>query len=51
VPTGPGLGIEIDRDRLARMAEEYVRCGITRRDDVGEMRKRIPDWQPLRPRW
>lgn len=51
VPTGPGLGIEIDRDRLARMAEEYVRCGITRRDDVGEMRKRVPDWRPLRPRW
>lgn len=51
VPKGPGLGIEVDRDRLAQLAEEYRRCGITRRDDVTEMRKYVPDWQPLCPRW
>jgi glucarate dehydratase len=51
VPKGPGLGIEIDRDRLAQLAEDYRRCGITRRDDVTEMRKYVPDWQPLCPRW
>jgi glucarate dehydratase len=51
VPRGPGLGIEVDRDVLARMAEDYARCGIRRRDDVGEMRKRVPDWEPICPRW
>lgn len=51
VPKGPGLGIEIDRDRLARMEEDYRRCGITRRDDVSEMRRYIPDWEPVCPRW
>jgi glucarate dehydratase len=51
VPKGPGLGIEIDRDRLAQLADDYRRCGITRRDDVTEMRRYVPDWQPLCPRW
>jgi glucarate dehydratase len=51
VPKAPGLGIEVDRDRLGQLAEEYRRCGITRRDDVTEMRKYVPDWQPICPRW
>lgn len=51
VPKGPGLGIEVDLDQLARMEETYYRVGIIRRDDVSEMRKYIPDWEPLCPRW
>ncbi|MBM3460047.1 MAG: glucarate dehydratase, partial [Armatimonadetes bacterium] len=48
VPTGPGLGIRVDEDQLARMAEAYHRCGLTHRGDAEYMKKYIPDWQPLR---
>lgn len=51
VPTGPGLGVTLDEDRLARAAERYRRYGITDRDDAGEMRKRVPEWNPVVPRW
>lgn len=51
VPDGPGLGVELDRDALARMAEQYEKCGITKRDDQGAMRKIDPDWNPTLPKW
>jgi glucarate dehydratase len=52
VPEGPGLGIRVDEDRVRRIEADYHRCGLTKRDDVGEMqRKYDPSWQPLRPRW
>ena len=34
-PTAPGLGVTLDRDALARMHEDYLRCGIRERDDTG----------------
>lgn len=51
VPRGPGLGVELDEAKLAAMHETYQRCGIRGRDDVTEMRRYVPDWQPLSPRW
>lgn len=52
VPDRPGLGISVDEDAVARMSEDYRKCGQTKRDDVGYMqRKYDPTWQPLRPRW
>jgi glucarate dehydratase len=52
VPEGPGLGIEVDEDAVARMGEAYTACGQTTRDDVGYMRRAYdPNWEPLRPRW
>lgn len=52
VPNAPGLGIRVDEDRVARMTEDYNRCGLTKRDDVGYMQRTYdPTWQPLRPRW
>ncbi|MGW5366049.1 glucarate dehydratase family protein [Actinopolymorpha pittospori] len=51
VPTGPGLGVELDRDALARLHEQYVSCGIRRRDDTGYMRRFQPDYDPTKPRW
>lgn len=51
VPDGPGLGISVDEDAVARMAEAYRSCGLTTRGDAEYMKKYIPDWQPLRPRW
>lgn len=51
LPQGPGLGVEIDRDALARLHEQYVKCGIRRRDDVSHMRLVHPDWTGKRPRF
>ncbi|GLZ79433.1 glucarate dehydratase [Actinorhabdospora filicis] len=51
VPTGPGLGVVLDPDRLARMHEDYLRCGIRERDDSGYMRSVVPSYDPALPRW
>jgi glucarate dehydratase len=51
LPDGPGLGIELDRDALARMHADYLACGIRKRDDASEIKKYSPDWSPARPRF
>jgi glucarate dehydratase len=51
VPTGPGLGVELDEDKLAKFAEAYRARRSHARDDVSAMRERDPDWLPLKPRW
>lgn len=50
VPDGPGLGVELDPDELARLHDQYQRCGIRARDDVGEMRRHDPAWTGRLPR-
>jgi glucarate dehydratase len=44
VPAGAGLGVELDRDKLARAHEVYQKCGMRRRDDASLMRKLDPEW-------
>jgi glucarate dehydratase len=51
VPTAPGLGVELDRDALARLHEQYLSCGITSRDDTGYYRSHHPEFDPTAPRW
>ncbi|WP_031487518.1 glucarate dehydratase family protein [Streptomyces bicolor] len=51
LPPGPGLGVELDRDALAVMHEQYEKCGIRRRDDTAYMRSFRPDFQPKRGHW
>ena len=51
VPAGPGLGVELDRDALARMHEDYLRCGIRERDDTGYLRSLQPTYELRIPRW
>jgi len=51
VTDAPGLGVELDRDALAALHEQYLRCGITNRDDVSQMRKFRPDWTRVKPRY
>ena len=51
VPDGPGLGVTLDRDAVARLHEQYVGCGIRRRDDITPMRAVHPDWTGERPRF
>ncbi len=51
VPDGPGLGVEIDQEALGRLHDQYLSCGIRRRDDITPMRAVYPDWTGARPRW
>lgn len=51
VPKGPGLGVELDRTALARLHQNYLKCGLTKRDDLVEMRKVVPDWEFKLVRW
>ena len=51
VPQGPGLGVELDREALARLHQNYLKCGLTKRDDLVEMRKKVPDWEFKLVRW
>lgn len=50
LPKGPGLGVELDPAALARMHQDYLDCGLRKRDDASEMRKYQPDWSSRRPR-
>jgi len=45
VPKAPGLGVDLDRDKLARARETYQNCGMKRRDDAFTMRLVEPGWQ------
>lgn len=51
LPTGAGLGVELDRAALARAAENYRRCGLTERNDEPEMQKKVPGWKFKQTRW
>ena len=51
VPQGPGLGVELDRDALARLHEQYLACGLRNRDDTGYMRRVDPSYVKQVPRW
>ena len=51
VPDAPGLGVELDRDALGRLHEQYLRCGIRNRDDTGYMRRIVPGYERRQPRW
>ncbi|HXC82434.1 MAG TPA: glucarate dehydratase family protein [Trebonia sp.] len=51
VPDGPGLGVELDRDALGALHEQYLRCGIRTRDDTGYMCRCDPTYERMQPRW
>ena len=51
VPTGPGLGVELDRDRLAELHEQWVTCGVRRREDTVYMRSIEPGFEVNTSRW
>ena len=51
VPNGPGLGVELDRKELARLHQNYLKCGLTKRNDEIEMQKVQPDWKFMATRW
>ena len=51
VPTGPGLGVELDRDALGVLHEQYLTCGVRRREDTVYMRTVEPGFEPNTSRW
>lgn len=44
VPSGPGLGVDLDRQALAQLHQNYLDCGLTHRDDQVQMQKVEPGW-------
>ena len=51
VPTGPGLGVELDRDALGLLHEQYLTCGVRRREDTVYMRSIEPSFEVNTRRW
>lgn len=51
VPTGAGLGVELDRKTLVRLHQNYLDCGLTKRNDEIEMQKVQPGWTFKATRW
>jgi glucarate dehydratase len=51
VPTGSGLGVELDRKALAKLHQNYLACGLTKRNDEIEMQKVQPGWTFKATRW
>ena len=47
----PGLGVELDRDALARLHRNYLACGLKNRNDEIEMQKLEPVWTFQQTRW
>ncbi|HZE40842.1 MAG TPA: enolase C-terminal domain-like protein [Stackebrandtia sp.] len=51
VPAGPGLGVDLDRDALARAHADYETCGIRFRDDETYLRRFDPTFRIRKAHW
>lgn len=51
VPTTPGLGVQIDREALSRLHDNYLNTAIRNRDDLAQMRKYDPSFNGHQPRF
>ncbi|HEY1825097.1 MAG TPA: glucarate dehydratase family protein [Acidimicrobiales bacterium] len=51
VPRAPGLGVDLDRDALARLHEQYLSCGLRDRSDTRYRQSLEPSYNPALPRW
>ncbi|OQU98658.1 Enolase domain-containing protein [Cladophialophora immunda] len=51
VPTAPGLGVELDREKLARLHRQYLACGLRKRDDTAYMKRFDPEFSASIPKW
>ena len=51
VPTAPGLGVDLDRDRLGELHDLYLSCGVRRREDTVYMRSIQPGFEVNTSRW
>lgn len=51
VPTGPGLGIEVDEAKVQELHERFIASGRTIRDDKSYMLRANPDFVTTMPRY
>lgn len=51
VPSEPGLGVELDKESVLKLHENYLKCGLKKRDDEIEMQKVVPGWKFETVRW
>jgi glucarate dehydratase len=51
LPSGPGLGVELDRIALDRAHQAFLRCNLSERNDQAEMQKMVPGWTFQATRW
>lgn len=51
IPDGPGLGVELDHDKLAARHEDFIASGRSKRDDTSYLRRVQPDYDPTLPRF
>jgi glucarate dehydratase len=51
VPDAPGLGVTLDRAKLAELHAQYLACGLRQRDDLAQMRKYDPGFSGATPRF
>ncbi|WP_127998124.1 glucarate dehydratase family protein [Piscinibacter defluvii] len=51
VPETPGLGVTLDRRRLAELHAQYLDCGVRQRDDLAQMKKYDPTFTGSTPRF
>jgi glucarate dehydratase len=47
----PGLGVELDQDRLAKLHQDFLTCRIRTRNDVVQMQRFRPGWTQVKPRF
>ena len=47
----PGLGVELDQDKLAELHEAFKVCRIRTRNDVAQMQRYRPEWTQIKPRF
>ena len=50
-PPGAGLGVTLNRQALAKLHDNSIRCGVRVRDDATEMRKHQQHWNGTLPRF
>jgi len=43
--------VQLDRDRLGELHEQYLTCGVQRREDTVYMRSIDPSFEPNTARW
>jgi len=51
LPEGPGLGVELDQEALAKAHQNFLACGLKERNDEIEMQKKVPGWKFSQTRW
>lgn len=51
VPGTPGLGVTLDRAKLAELHAQYLACGLRQRDDLAQMKKYDPSFTGRTPRF